>query len=671
MRDFSSNKDIMSSSQSLSDLSLSPPQHPSHNPPSTSNTNLLEISSSDFDTLSSDSTPSPPSPSRRRLVRSGIVKKVSSGFKKRSGQSFRQRLASLISSPRGSRMSSPGVGSRSPGSSLASSVSAPDSDYILQEDIKQEEEDEEFVSGADEVDPRELNIDDARKSKKRKRNLDVNYMPGSEEDEDDASNEKVVPDANEVDPTELIDIAAKKPAKRKRDVDAAYVPGEDKDGDDSQSDIATAPSGRTYKRRNVLKNTAAQKAPLRTPEKAKKPILPITPSRETDPVKVEEPDSQSEDAKITSHASYPTPESLLTKTTNNVRDLSSPTRRYRAPVKPQTGDNAEYIPEKAISPILQGSREGTSDSKHAASSHLEDDEEEYQDRPIRHNETTGIVFDFSVERAKRWASAINVPEGLYNSEEKDLFFRLAMRGFEPVLPKIWRHDFPTLPESLYPRGAEPNSTPIIDVTRSSNSYATKALSNLFAVGGRVRDCEILRQRAEPLIKQAIKNYIRWALFDANLHTAKGAVPVHVIYDQKKGESTLKAVHNMNRKLRNLVRRHHEALGVTTDAHLKSESSEHEQQPTPAKFPLLIGFTICGPIVAILTHSTDPQEIGDGEVQGRFMGQFDLSERGQDVWNSLAIAITVVSVCRTMLSLAQEGKRGYDHERSPSASDIDL
>ena len=187
----------------------------------------------------------------------------------------------------------------------------------------------------------------------------------------------------------------------------------------------------------------------------------------------------------------------------------------------------------------------------------------------------------------------------------------------------------------------------------------------------MRDCEILRQRSEPLIKQAIKNYIRWALFDASLHTANDAVPVHVIYDQKKGESTLKAVHNMNHKLRNLVRRHHEALGVTTDARSKSGSDEQEQKPTPTKFPLLIGFIICGPIVAILTHSTDPQEIGDGEVQGRFMGQFDLSERGQDVWNSLAIAITVMSVRRTMLSLVQEGKRGYCHGRSPSAIDIDL
>ncbi|RAL00905.1 uncharacterized protein BO80DRAFT_464990 [Aspergillus ibericus CBS 121593] len=597
------------------------------------------------------------------------------------------------------------VGSGSSGSSRASSASAQDMEYVLQGDVKQEyddddEEEEEDDEDEDRVDPRELKIDNVKgRKRERKRGLDVTYVPGSDEDGDFAPGEKVdtselegsaakrakkrreelddtyvpgdeededsAPDANNVDPGELIDAAARRHAKRKREVDATYSPGGDKD-DDSQSDIATAPKARSHKKRKMTTNPAARGARQQTPEKTKESILPITPSIETDFVKGE-PTSQQVGVTTAPVASYPTPDSLLSKTANKARDLSSPTRR-RAPVKHKPDDDAEYVPERADSAKPQETWEKPRDSK---PSHLKDNHnEEYQDRPIRHKETTGIVFDFSVERAKRWASAINVPEGLYNEEEKDLFYRLAMRGFEPVIPTIWRHDFPTLPESLYPRGAEPSSAPIIDVTRSSNLYATKALSSLFAVGGRVRDCEIHRKKPEPLIKQAITNYIRWALFDANLHTAKDAVPVHVIYAQKKGESTLKAVQKMNEKLRKLVRRHHEALGVTSNAD-SLESDEQNQKSTATKFPLLVGFIICGPIVAILTHSTDPEEIGDGELQGRFMGQFDLSERGQDVWNSLAIAITVMSVRRTMLSLAEEGNRGYDHERSPSVFDIDL
>ncbi|EHA18914.1 hypothetical protein ASPNIDRAFT_187336, partial [Aspergillus niger ATCC 1015] len=246
----------------------------------------------------------------------------------------------------------------------------------------------------------------------------------------------------------------------------------------------------------------------------------------------------------------------------------------------------------------------------------EDDNEEYQDRPIHHTEKTGIVFDFSVERAKRWASAINVPKGLFNEEEKDLFFRLAMRGFEPVVPRSWRYDFPTLPESLYPRSSEASDKPIIDVTRSSNLYGELSWN--------VLRCET----------------------DANGYPAiKALTSLFAVGGRKKDEKTIKAVRKMNTKLQKLTRRHQEELGV---AKILEDT----------KFPLLTGFIICGPIVAILTHSTDPREIGNGEEDGRFISQFDLSERGQDVWNSLAIAITVMHVRRTMLSLAHQGKGSY-------------
>ncbi|RAL13984.1 uncharacterized protein BO97DRAFT_341484 [Aspergillus homomorphus CBS 101889] len=284
--------------------------------------------------------------------------------------------------------------------------------------------------------------------------------------------------------------------------------------------------------------------------------------------------------------------------------------------------------------------------------------DEYDMPRIKPNEKTGIVFDFSSERAKRWASAINLPGGLYNGEEQDLFFRLAMRGFEPLVPKDWRHDFPTLPESLYPPTSGPSFRPLFQVRRSSNLYATKALANLFSVGGRVRDCDIVRKRPEKLIKDAIKKYFRWAMFDADLHTTESKIPVHAIYAQKKGETTLQAVRRLNRRLRFLTSQYQKAFGLS-----ETQTSRH--------FPLLIGFIICGPIVAIVTHTTDPQEI-ETSFDGKFISQFDLSERGQDVWNSLAIAIAVMHARRTMIGLAEEGLGGFTFcETAQPASDPDL
>ncbi|OJJ98793.1 hypothetical protein ASPACDRAFT_16220, partial [Aspergillus aculeatus ATCC 16872] len=305
----------------------------------------------------------------------------------------------------------------------------------------------------------------------------------------------------------------------------------------------------------------------------------------------------------------------------------------------------------------------SADERFDSPSDSENDEslDEFEMHRIKPHEKTGIVFDFSSERAARWATAINLPEGLYNSEEQDLFFRLAMRGFEPLVPQLWRHDFPTLPESLYPPTSGPSFRPLFQVRRSSNLYATKALANLFNVGGRVRDCDILGQRPEKVIKAAIKQYFRWALFDADLHTTDDSIPVYAVYAQRKGETTLQAVRRLNRRLRYLTAKYHEALGLTQGPTQTEEPEPQEQIhdsiETPRSFPLLMGFIICGPIVAIVTHSTDPQE-AEASFDGKFISQFDLSERGQDVWNSLAIAIAVMHTRRTMIGLAEKGLGGF-------------
>lgn len=56
---------------------------------------------------------------------------------------------------------------------------------------------------------------------------------------------------------------------------------------------------------------------------------------------------------------------------------------------------------------------------------------------------------FDLEKAKRWAHAVKLPLGQWADAECDLYFRLAMRGFEPLIPSNWKSDFSTLPESLF------------------------------------------------------------------------------------------------------------------------------------------------------------------------------------------------------------------------------
>ncbi|GJP98392.1 protein kinase domain family protein [Aspergillus niger] len=700
----------MSSSQLLFELlsSLPPQNIPGPTPlaPDTDpDINLTELDSSEFKSfLSTDPTSSFVSPSLspsspflplhgdRFVVRSGFVKKVSTvlqGATKRRN-STGDSLASLLHTSGSNAYMTVRARSVSPRDSPANS-SGPvpteqDPDYI-QEHIKVEEDVEEFVSDADEVDPSELKIDHGKRSRKKRRDIDATYIPGKDDDEDDTFN----PDSNGIDSSELIDRVAKKNRKRKPGVDATYMPGKEDDGDSSQDNEATA---RAPKKRRVIPNSAlvsSVNARHLTPEKPIETEFPVTPSAQIDPVyqqgmtQFPQIDNGTTDLGA---IPYPTPDTLRKKSTTKAGTASSAVPHARhVPKKTPKKENEEYVPGETMFPEPEATPIMSIEAENANTAYLtEDDNEEYQDRPIHHTEKTGIVFDFSVERAKRWASAINVPKGLFNEEEKDLFFRLAMRGFEPVVPRSWRYDFPTLPESLYPRSSEASDKPIIDVTRSSNLYgelswnvlrcetdangypAIKALTSLFAVGGRVRDCDILLQQPEPLIKQAIQKYIHWALFDVELDTMQDALPVHVIYAQKKDEKTIKAVRKMNTKLQKLTRRHQEELGVTIN---NAPDKKVAKILEDTKFPLLTGFIICGPIVAILTHSTDPREIGNGEEDGRFISQFDLSERGQDVWNSLAIAITVMHVRRTMLSLAHQGKGSYQPGRKRSALAFDV
>jgi hypothetical protein len=89
---------------------------------------------------------------------------------------------------------------------------------------------------------------------------------------------------------------------------------------------------------------------------------------------------------------------------------------------------------------------------------------------IPEDEKANVLFDFDRERDKRLAVAVSIPKNMYTQQEKSLFLQLAMRGFEPLAPKHWQFDFPTLPDSLFPEPGKKKSDPIIKISRSTTFY---------------------------------------------------------------------------------------------------------------------------------------------------------------------------------------------------------
>ncbi|KAL4956072.1 hypothetical protein BDW69DRAFT_159399 [Aspergillus filifer] len=155
--------------------------------------------------------------------------------------------------------------------------------------------------------------------------------------------------------------------------------------------------------------------------------------------------------------------------------------------------------------------------------------------------------------------------------------------------------------------------------------------------------------------------MRWALFDVNLELGPNSTPIHIIHAQRKHETVRHALERLNKRLKRLALKHQKTM------------AEAFGSSTTTETPLLIGFLICGPVVAIMTLDVGllkgaPE---DEEIDGKFFSQFDFSERGQDLWNSLALAIVIMHVRNTMVQLSEENYGGYKQGRRVSVSNEDL
>lgn len=276
-----------------------------------------------------------------------------------------------------------------------------------------------------------------------------------------------------------------------------------------------------------------------------------------------------------------------------------------------------------------------------------DDDELESPVVINRSERDDIIFILSREKAKRMAQAIKVPQDTkMGNEQKSLYLDLATRGCYPVLPSSWKMDFATLPESLFPTGDEQvdESNFLFAIQKASESYAISALHEILRVPGLVRDCRFLTIHPQEVIKKAIRRYLRWAVTDAGVKKTPKTKVVHTIVTQRllenrKKEETINVVKRVLKRLKKLAEEQQEMYQVTPDPY----------------WPTLVGFCLCGPIVTILSMDTDPDSATWKEdnigCHAKYMGQFDMSEDDQDVWNSLALAIAVIHIRRTMTRLA--------------------
>jgi len=227
------------------------------------------------------------------------------------------------------------------------------------------------------------------------------------------------------------------------------------------------------------------------------------------------------------------------------------------------------------------------------------------------------INDYDMERARRHAAATTLPlnSGVWERGEKELFFHLSYRGFEPLLPRNWMKDFPTMPLSLYERDDE-EEPPLIQAHKTNGEFrAIRELRELLDVGKNVRD-KVLSSpgvKREGLIEKATKKYISWALGDVGIKLSTSAnaispLPIHVVVKLKPRQTTTQCLLEMKQKLHALRARHCRARNIhaSVERHQSSyETPESEEETWIAEsseddLPVLYGIMICKSILAIFT-----------------------------------------------------------------------
>ncbi|KAL9106105.1 MAG: hypothetical protein Q9227_008805 [Pyrenula ochraceoflavens] len=331
------------------------------------------------------------------------------------------------------------------------------------------------------------------------------------------------------------------------------------------------------------------------------------------------------------------------------------------------------------------------------------EDEIYTDKTrLRKDDRREIPSDYQFERSKRFAEATELPanSGVWTLSEKDLFYRLAMRGFEPLIPGNWSMDFTTFPQTIFDvDGGEPA---LIQSNARREFRAIFNLRSLVMMGMRARDRRLVDLPCEPIMRTIMNSFISWALLDSGLHPSQrpNTIPIHAVATKRHSERADNVISRVNKKLSKLAERYKAFHNIHTSVEqndLSSDSSNYLNETTVSedddpRFPILTGFIILSTIIVIVTHdshrsssfssfsspssashrtssttslincSAKPKQ-RDWEAESglRFIGSFDFSETGMDVWNALALAIVVMRIRKSMAEMC-EAMTGPDATR---------
>ncbi|KAK4693719.1 hypothetical protein P7C71_g3729, partial [Lecanoromycetidae sp. Uapishka_2] len=245
----------------------------------------------------------------------------------------------------------------------------------------------------------------------------------------------------------------------------------------------------------------------------------------------------------------------------------------------------------------------------------------------------------------------------WTKDEIWLFNKLARRGTEPLLYYQMTSYFQAFPNILFTH--KPNEV-YLNNHHTSQTHLAHALTNLINAGSWVNDCidGLGTGPVERPLYLQIRFMHKWSLMDGQFQWKAHIPVVAIAVATTKEESIRSVVDRVTRRLHKLGRRYR-------DKWRHPDCSEGDvDERFVHKLPTLYGIVIKHSVTAIVTCDSS---VPDKPI--RTILTCNWATQGQEVWYTLAVAITLARARNYLMQLDKEGELGpliIDHGPDPDA-----
>ncbi|KAK3721110.1 hypothetical protein LTR37_003400 [Vermiconidia calcicola] len=253
----------------------------------------------------------------------------------------------------------------------------------------------------------------------------------------------------------------------------------------------------------------------------------------------------------------------------------------------------------------------------------------------------------------RGVSTEELREQGWDDEHIVLVQKIAMRGFEPLLPGYYKFNWSWMPDALFCSDKDEKEEAFVSSVRGEHYRGIMALERLFELGGRVRDRIVLKKKAkgkvepEEQTRRMLREFMKWAEQNSGLDPKK-AIPLLVLECKPSTVDVAVLQDNAKRKLEKLATRYRNAFRVSESIESSSPTRSNATTLLCHPIPTLYAFIASHTLIALVAYNPE-----DEDPELKSIAFFDMKDKNYDVWNALALAITVCHVRNVQMGIAEE------------------